>query len=317
MTNERRRFAGVELGGTKTICGLAIGDQLVETITLPTTTPSETLSTASRQLADWHRAAPLAGLGIASFGPICLDPTASDYGQILTTPKQGWSGTAVLEWLAADRDVPTGIDTDVNAAAVAEYRWGAGQGCSSLVYLTIGTGLGGGVLIDGRPLHGRLHPEIGHILLRRSPGDSFPGVCPFHGDCIEGLVSGPALAARFGAPATDIARDAAEWSFVANDLSQLLATVLHVLAPQRILIGGGVGLGIPQLLPLVLRALPRVLADYFPDLDTDRLELMIRSAGLGSSAGALGAIAVAQRAAAVPPRVRRQVTSQRPPEDEG
>lgn len=302
MSSPPLRFAGVELGGTKTLCGLAIGDRLVETITLPTTTPDETLSAVSRQLDVWNDAAPLAGLGIASFGPVRVDPVAPDYGQILTTPKQGWSGAPVLKLLGGDRRVPTAIDTDVNAAAMAEYLWGAGQGCSSLVYLTIGTGLGGGVVINGQPLHGRLHPEIGHILVRRSPGDRFPGACPFHRDCIEGLISGPALAARFGKPAPYAAHDAPEWAFVARDFAQLLATLILVLAPQRILIGGGVGLGVPQLLPLALRALPEALAGYFPDVDAGRLALMIRLAGLGSSVGPLGAIVLAQRAAATASR---------------
>ena len=294
---EPQRFAGVELGGTKTICVLAIGDGLVETVTIPTTSPDDTLSAASRQIDRWHEVSPLAGLGIASFGPIRLDITASDFGQMLTTPKPGWSGAKVLTMLAGIRGVPTAIDTDVNAAAMAEYRWGAGQGCTSLVYLTIGTGLGGGVLIDGQPLHGRLHPEMGHIPVRRSPGDPFTGACPFHGDCVEGLISGPALAARFGRPAAEVANDAAQWAFVASDTAQLLATLIYVLAPQRILVGGGVGLGVPHLLARALPVLSDFLAGYLPDLDADRLTSMIRLAGLGPAAGELGAIALAQSAA--------------------
>ena len=288
------RFAGVELGGTKVIAVLCAGDDIVEQISVPTTTADETLGTVHRQLLAWRDDEGFDGLGIASFGPVRLDPQADDYGSILTTPKPGWTGARVLARLRRGLGCPAAIDTDVNAAALAEYRWGAGQGCSSLVYLTIGTGLGGGVLVEGRPLHGRLHPEIGHILTRRAPGDRFVGACPFHGDCIEGLISGPALEHRFGSPATAVAADHPAWDFVAHDLAQLLVTLIHSMAPQRIIVGGGVGLGVSDLLTRATAWIPRLLGDYYPDLDPAHLSTMVVAAGLGPRAGPLGAIALAQ-----------------------
>ncbi len=288
------RYAGVELGGSKTIAVLSAGDKIVDQICVPTTTPDDTLSAVHRQLLAWQADRRFDGLGIATFGPVRLDPLAEDYGSILTTPKPGWNGTPVLAFLGRGLECPQSVDTDVNAAALAEYRWGGGQGCSSLVYLTIGTGLGGGLLIDGRPVHGRLHPEIGHILTRRAPGDQFGGACPFHGDCIEGLISGPAIERRLGFPAAAAAADHPAWEFVAHDLAQLLATLIHGMAPQRILVGGGVGLGASGLLAAATLFLPKILGGYYADLDLGHLSTMVTAAGLGPRAGPLGAIALAQ-----------------------
>ena len=294
MGDRTLRFAGVELGGTKVIAVVCAGDDIVEQISVPTTTPDETLGAVHRQLLAWQDDDGFDGLGIASFGPVRLDPQADDYGSILTTPKPGWTGARVLARLGRGLRCPATIDTDVNAAALAEYRWGAGQGCSSLVYLTIGTGLGGGLLVEGRPFHGRLHPEIGHILTRRAPGDRFEGACPFHGDCIEGLISGPALERRFGSPVTAVAADHPTWEYVAHDLAQLLVTLIHTIAPQRILVGGGVGLGVSDLLTRATVWIPRLLGDYYADLDPAHLSTMVVAAGLGPRAGPLGAMALAQ-----------------------
>ena len=288
------RLAGVELGGTKAIALLWQDGEVLDRLTVPTTTPAETLDQLRARLDQWHAEQPLEALGIATFGPVRLDPAAPDYGAILATPKPGWAGAPVLATLHDGLPCPVAIDTDVNAAALAEYRWGAGQGCSSLVYLTIGTGLGGGVLVDGRPVHGRLHPEIGHIPTRRAPGDAFAGNCPFHRDCIEGLVSGPALERRFGAPPADVPADDPRWDHVAHDLAHLLVTLIHSLAPQRILVGGGVGLGAPHLLGRAIALLPAMLGGYYPDLDRAALTAMIMPPGLGDNAGPMGAIALAQ-----------------------
>ena len=290
------RLAGLELGGTKCIAVLGSGAAIAERRVLSTTTPAETLAAALAVFREWDAVAPLAAIGVASFGPVRIDPGAADYGRILATPKPGWSGADLLGALRDAFDCPLTLDTDVNGAALAEYRWGAGRGCSSLVYLTIGTGVGAGIAIDGRPVHGALHPELGHLKLRRAAGDRFAGVCPFHGDCIEGLVAGPALTARFpggihAAPADDPRR-----AHLAADLAQLFAAMILTLSPNRILVGGGVGLGVPRLLDMAITGIPEILGGYLPQLDPTALRTTIRPAGLGVDAGPLGALALAKTA---------------------
>ena len=292
-----RAFAGVELGGTKAIAVVWRDGRIVDRVVVPTGDPQQTLAALGDWLAEHPLRAAFAGLGIASFGPLRLDPASADYGHILATPKPGWAGAPVFAALAERVACPAALDTDVNAAALAEYRWGAGQGCSSVVYLTIGTGVGGGIAIDGRPVHGALHPELGHLRLRRAAGDAFAGTCPFHGDCIEGLIAGPALAARFAgdihaAPADDPRR-----GFLAADLAQLFAALILTLSPQRILVGGGVGLGVPGLLDAALARVPDLLGGYLPELDSHALQAMIEPPLLGAEAGPLGAVALAQSAA--------------------
>lgn len=291
-------LAGIELGGTKTIVVRGDPRQIAERIEIPTTTPGETLSRATAILKQWHAGSPLQALGIGSFGPIRVDPAAADYGTMLATPKPGWGGAPLLATVRSQIDLPLLIDTDVNAAALAECEMGAAQGCSTIVYVTIGTGIGAGVIVEGMPLHGALHPETGHIRLRRAPGDSFAGTCPFHGDCLEGLVSGPALAARFGRHPGEAPADDPRWGFAASDLGELIAALLLSYAPQRIVIGGGVGLGQPQLLAGALRTVPGRIAGYLPDIDTARLSELVVAARLGNDAGPAGTLLLAQRALA-------------------
>jgi fructokinase len=289
---EGGRIAGVELGGTKAVAVLWDDGEILDELRVPTRDPDTTFDDVLARLARWSEAQPFAALGVASFGPVMLDPAASDYGCIRTTPKPGWSGAAVVPRLARHFACPIGIDTDVNAAALAEYRWGHGRGADSLVYLTLGTGVGGGVLHGGRAVHGRLHPEVGHLLLRRSPGDSFRGTCPFHGDCVEGLLSGPALQARFGADPADVPPHDPRWDVVIADLAAFLAVLLHSFAPNRILIGGGVGMGTQWVLQRIPPRLLPLLGGYYPEIDERTLAAMITSPALGDAAGPLGAIAV-------------------------
>ncbi|WP_284126173.1 ROK family protein [Parerythrobacter aestuarii] len=290
--------AGVELGGTKAIVVRGRGSMITDCETFPTTTPAETLGACLSVLSQWNEEQPLDAFGIASFGPVRVDPTASDYGHILRTPKQGWSNFDVLGVLANDLDCPAAIDTDVNGAALAECAYGAGRGCRSLVYLTIGTGLGGGILFDGKPIVGALHPEIGHLRLKRSRDDVFAGNCPFHGDCVEGLVSGPALAARFGIDPAQVAADDPRWEFVASDLAQLFATLLLTLSCDRILVGGGVATNRPELIAHARSMVPQLLAGYLPDLDEATIRERIRRPELANRAGPVGALMVAERALA-------------------
>jgi fructokinase len=292
-------LAGVELGGTKSIAALARDGVILQSERWPTGDDAQ--ATLSR-INDWFDSAPfsepVAAIGIGSFGPLCLDPASSDYGRIVNTPKPGWAGVDVLGRLAGGRNVPAGFDTDVAGAALAEGRWGASTGCSVHVYLTIGTGIGGGVVVDGKPLHGLLHPEIGHIRIRRTASDSFPGICPFHGDCLEGLASGPAIAARAGLPAEALSGTDPVWENVADHLAELMAMLILTLSPQRIVIGGGVAQGHSALLPRVHIATARRLAGYLAGLDPHALEAIIVPPALGDKAGILGAIALADSALA-------------------
>lgn len=286
------RIAGVELGGTKTILVLGHGHEILEQVSLPTQAPEITLAQANAQLRTWHEAAPIAGLGVASFGPLDLDR-----GIMLPTPKPHWTDAPVRAALAQGLGCPVAIDTDVNGAALAEYRWGAGarHGFRSLCYITIGTGLGGGIVVDGRPLHGAMHPEVGHIRVRRAAGDDFAGVCRFHGDCLEGLVSGPALAARFGMAGDRIPDDHPGWDAVAAELADAIATLFLVTSVEAVLIGGGVGTARAQLLPAVRANVVASLSGYLPFIDASSAQARIAPPHLGARAGPLGALALALR----------------------
>lgn len=289
-------FAGVELGGTKSIAVLAVGREIIERHVVPTTAPQATLGALARVLEQWGRDRSIAGLGIASFGPIQLDVGASNHGFMLATPKPGWSHAPVAPSLTSVIGAPWIIDTDVNGAALAEHDWGAGRGRRSLWYLTLGTGVGGGLLIDGRPVHGAMHPEIGHLKLRRAPGDTFQGACPFHADCVEGLVSGPALERFFNGDPARIADSDPRWEHVAYTLAELAGTLLLTTSTDRILIGGGVAAARPHLLARIRAQVLERLGSYLPFVTRASLEEMIAAPALGVDAGPLGAIALAIRA---------------------
>jgi fructokinase len=288
-----RYLAGVELGGTKSMAVLAREAEIVEQAVVPSRGPEETLADIAQRLREWGGEHDLAALGIASFGPVQLDPAAPGYGRMHATPKPGWTGAAVAETLTRGLDCPWTIDTDVNGAALAEYLWGAGRGATSVCYVTIGTGVGGGLVIEGRPVHGAMHPEIGHLSLRRAPDDGFAGACPFHGDCIEGLVAGPALAARFGGTPAQVPDDDPRWLQVASDLAELAGAILLTTSAQRILIGGGVGLAKVALLDAVRTRLVERMGGYLPFLDRESARSIVRPPELGDRAGPLGSIALA------------------------
>lgn len=296
MQGRMARYAGLEMGGTKTIAVLGRPGDIEDRIEFPTTTPSATLGRANDVLARWQAAEPIQGLGVASFGPIRLSAEAGDYGTILDTPKPGWAGTSVLQILKSAYSGPLALDTDVNAAALAEHQFGAGQGCGTLVYITIGTGVGGGVLVDGKPLHGALHPEIGHLRLRRAPHDTFPGACRYHGGCAEGLLSGPALEARFGCPPGEVRADKSGWACVASDLAELLTNLLLGLSPERIIVGGGVSMRQPGLLEAAIARLPERLGGYLGDVSAAELGSRIVLPQLGNDAGPNGSLCLAQAA---------------------
>jgi fructokinase len=285
--------AGVELGGTKAVALLARGSTVIARHRVPTVDPSSTLDELSIRLDGWRDDGhDFAALGIASFGPVGLDPRRRDFGHVTTTPKAGWQDVDVRGRFAGRFDVPIGFDNDVNGAALAESRWGAAQGCAVVVYITIGTGIGGGVVVDGRPVHGLVHPEHGHLRVRRRADDDFRGVCPYHGDCIEGLASGPAIAARAGVPADAVAPDHPVWADVAAELGELMAMLVLALSPQRIVVGGGVGFGQRWVLPRVQRETVAILAGYVAAVDSESIGEVIVPPALGDDAGPLGAVAL-------------------------
>lgn len=286
-------IAGVELGGTKCIAVVARGTEILRERRLPTTDPASTLAGLSEALAEWQAELPFTALGIGTFGPARVSPDAPDYGRILPTPKPGWTGARVLDHFTDRFAVPMAFDTDVGAAALAEGRWGRARGCSTHAYVTVGTGIGIGIVANGRVLHGALHPEAGHLRVRRRRDDAFPGICPFHGDCLEGLAAGPAIAARIGGDATHIADDHPVWSDVGAELGELMATLILTVSPECIVIGGGVGGGRPALLDRIRDATAGALAGYVPGADRDALETLIGPPGLEARAGPMGALALA------------------------
>ena len=299
MHDTSELFGGLELGGTKCVALVARGTAIVDSASFPTTDPAATLGAVTGWLsAAQARHGVLSGIGIASFGPLELAPERADYGCITRTTKPGWDGADILGAVRAGFAVPVGIDTDVGGAALAEARWGAATAARVSVYLTIGTGIGGGVVVDGRSVRGLVHPEMGHVRVRRRADDSFAGACVFHGDCLEGLASGPAIAARTGQDGTTLPADHPVWRDVADEIAELATMLILTLGPQRIAIGGGVGQGQPQLLPMIRSAVAARLGGYVPVIDAAALDSLIGHPGLGDRAGPLGAIAVAMDAAA-------------------
>jgi len=288
-------YGGVEAGGTKWVC--AIGDgpgDLRETVTFPTTTPAETIARAAGFFA---RAEDLAGVGVGSFGPIDARRSSPTWGSITTTPKPGWAHTEVAPALERALALPVVFDTDVNAAALGEQRWGAAVGLDTFCYVTVGTGIGGGAMANGRLLHGLLHPELGHMRVPHDrERDPFEGACPYHGDCFEGLAAGGAVRQRWGVPAEEL-DDPAAWELEAEYLALGLVNVVCTLSPQRIVLGGGV-MKRPGLHALVRARLRELLAGYIaaPEL-IDAIDDYVVPPRLGDRAGVLGAIELARRAA--------------------
>lgn len=283
----QRRYGLVEAGGTKFVLGVATNKDSIQSSTrIETTTPAETLGA----MVDWFRLqGQIDAFGIATFGPLELDPASPDWGRIGTTPKPHWSDADLAGPLIRAFGCPVTIDTDVNGAALAEFRWGAGQGQKVVLYFTIGTGVGGGAIVDGKILHGLSHPEMGHFRLQRHPADqNFVGCCPFHGDCLEGLASGPAINARWGQSLSHLAADHPAHDIIAYYLAQAAVTMQSILAPGRIIFGGGV-MGTPGLLQKVRDQAVVLGNGYFKGDPNDIITLP----GLGDRAGLLGALSLA------------------------
>jgi fructokinase len=287
-------FGGVETGGTWTVCALGAGPaHLVARERFPTTDPAQTLSRVVDFFIGNERPA---AIGVGSFGPVDVDVDSPHWGEVTTTPKPGWRQTPVASVIAERLEVPVSFDTDVAAAAIGEHRWGAGRGAASLCYLTVGTGIGAGLLLGDRAWHGLSHPEAGHMRIPHdADADRFPGVCPFHGDCFEGLASGPALEARWGTTPEQLPADHPGWELEARYLAFGILNIVYSVSPHRVIAGGGV-FEHPGLLAMVRKHLLELLGGYLemPLLDLDRY---LVAAELGDDAGVLGAIAMAERAA--------------------
>jgi fructokinase len=288
-------YGGIEAGGTKFVCAVGTGpDDLRAETSFPTTTPEETLAQA---IAFFKGQDDIAAVGIGSFGPLDLRRESPTWGTITSTPKSRWSGADLVGPIASRLGVPVGIDTDVNAAALGEGRWGAARGLTTFVYVTVGTGIGGGGMVEGSLLHGILHPEMGHM---HTPHDleldPFEGSCPYHGDCLEGLASGPAIEARWGASPDSLPPDHPAWELEATYLAHAVVNLICVIAPRRVILGGGV-MRQAQLMPLVRAKVVALLNGYLqlPAL-LDTVDSYIVSPGLGSRSGVLGAIALAEAA---------------------
>lgn len=287
-------YGGIETGGSKWRCAVGTGpDDVRAAVTIPTTTPADTISAA---VAFFEREGPVEAIGIGSFGPIDRRVGSPTWGYVTMTPKPGWANTDVGQEVRRRLSVRVAFDTDVNAAALGEWRWGAAQGLDTFCYITVGTGIGGGAVVNGKLVHGLVHPEFGHMRIPHDrDADPFHGACPYHGDCWEGLASGRAIEARWGKPAVDVTEDAA-WGLEAWYLALGLVSVICVLSPQRVVIGGGV-MNRPGLLEGVHREIVELMNGYLasPVLG-DGISTFVARPALGPRAGVLGALALAESA---------------------
>jgi len=285
-------FGGIETGGTKWRCAVGTGpDDVRAAESIPTTTPAETID---RTVEFFQSVGSVDAVGIGSFGPVDRDVASPTWGQITTTPKPGLAHTVVWPEIRRRLSVPVAFDTDVNAAALGEHRWGAAQGLDTFCYITVGTGIGGGGMAGGKLLHGLVHPEFGHVRIPHDlDRDPFPGVCPYHGDCWEGLASGRAIEGRWGRSASELIDDEAVWELEAHYLALGLISVICILSPQRIILGGGV-MAAPGLLERIRREVKDLLGGYVQSPAVgDGMAGYITLPSLGSQSGVFGAIALA------------------------
>ncbi len=292
-------LGGIEGGGTKFVCAVGTGPHSIRAeARFQTTSPEETMALVvdffKQQEKNFGK---LSSIGFACFGPLDPNPGSPTFGHILPTPKPGWTNANVVGILRNSFDVPIAFDTDVNGAALGEWRWGKGQGLQNFIYLTVGTGIGGGAFVEGKLLHGLIHPEMGHVPLSHDKvKDPFEGVCPFHGDCFEGLASGVAIEKRWKRSGNTLAKDHPAWDLEAEYIAQALASYSFTLSPQRIIIGGGVG-SLEHLLPKIQQKTKQFINGYIQSpAILEHIETYIVNPGLGNRSGMLGAIALAEQA---------------------
>ena len=293
-----RILGGIEAGGTKFVCAVGTGpDDVRSEIRFPTTTPAETIGRAIAFFEDQAKQVEVAAIGIASFGPVDPNPASATFGYITTTPKPGWANADLAGAIGRALGLPVGFDTDVNGAALGEHRWGAAQGLDTFLYLTIGTGIGGGGMVGGKLMHGLLHPEMGHMRLPHDwQADPFKGACPFHGDCFEGMAAGPAMNARWGQPAETLPADHPAWKLEAHYIALAMSNFIVTISPQRIILGGGVMSG-PHMFPALRSEVLELLNGYVQSpAILQHIDEYIVPPGLGNRSGVLGAFALAEAA---------------------
>jgi len=286
-----RKIGALEAGGTKMVMAvLNENGEVMDRTSIPTRTPEETMP----EMIEYFRAHEVDSLGVACFGPIDLRKNSPTYGYILGTPKLAWRNYDILGTFERALHVPTAFDTDVNGSAIGESMWGSAKDVGSCVYITIGTGIGIGVIVDGRPIHGALHPEGGHIALKRAPGDDFAGICPAHGDCFEGLCGGPAIEAHYGKAAPELADRADVWELESYYIAQAITNYILVLSPEKIILGGGV-MKTEGLLPLIREKVLKLLNDYLQIDGLKDIDNYIVAPGLGDDQGIMGCAAMILR----------------------
>ena len=286
------KFGALEAGGTKMVC--AIGNEngeILERISIPTETPETTLPA----IAEFFQGKDIKALGIGCFGPIDVHKNSPTYGYITTPPKLAWRNCNIVGYLEDRLHVPTGFDTDVNGSMLGEATWGCARGLDTAIYITIGTGVGVGVLANGKLLHGMLHPEAGHLLLTPHPEDTYKGKCPYHGTCLEGMAAGPAIEDRWGKKAFDLADNPKVWEFESYYIAQALVSYILILSPQKIILGGGV-MHQEQLMPMIRSQVEKLLNGYLDTKELHDLEHYIVLPSLNDNQGIMGAIKLAMDA---------------------
>jgi len=291
-------YGAIEAGGTKFMCAVGAGPgRIVRETRIPTTQPDETLAQVVEFFRPFVSDRSIGSLGIACFGPVDLDPRSPTFGYITATPKPGWSNTEVAPRLRRELDIPVQFDTDVSAAALGEYSWGAGRGFDPVLYLTIGTGIGGGIIINGTSLKGLVHPEMGHICIPHDTSrDPFPGACPFHGDCLEGLAAGPAVQKRLGRAGKDLSDDDPYWPLEAHYIALAVENFILTFSPRKVILGGGI-MQRQFLFDLIRPEVRQLLNGYVQSpVLLEHMEEIIVPPGLGTQSGILGAIALAKTA---------------------
>lgn len=287
------RLGAIEAGGTKFVCGIADENgNIFERVSFPTETPEKTM----KNVIEFFKGKEIDAIGVGSFGPIDPDKDSETYGYITKTPKPYWSDYNLIGELKKEFNVPMAFDTDVNGAALGEITWGAAKGLNDCLYMTIGTGVGGGAVVSGELVHGMLHPEMGHILLRKHPEDTYEGKCPFHGTCFEGLAAGPAIEDRWGKKGFELPEDHKAWEFEAYYIAQALMNYILVLSPEKIILGGGV-MKQSQLFPMIRKNVKELLNGYVQTKEIlEDIDNYIVYPKLGDNAGLLGSVALALKA---------------------
>ncbi len=285
-------YGAIEAGGTKMVC--ALGDEngkILDQISIPTVTPEETMP----PIVEYFTGKDIAALGIACFGPVDPDPASPTYGRILNTPKIPWRNYDIVGAMKEALGVPVGFDTDVNGSLLGEVTWGAARGLTDVVYITIGTGVGAGILSGGRLVHGMLHPEAGHVRVIPAPGDNYKGRCPTHGNCLEGMAAGPAIEERWGAKAKELKDRPEVWDIEACYIAQAIRNMIMILSPQRFILGGGV-MHQEHLFPIIRKKVLEEVNGYIDTKELRDIDSYIVPAGCRDDQGIMGCIKLAMDA---------------------